>query len=207
MTKGASNLPPLSLLETGTSLQKAVTVSGKRSAAAAEVGCPKCTGSIKMSLAKTTPCAFPSEMFLCGLTARLRHREWLWRSECYCRALGVLSSIHWGTEDLCLTKNCDSVLLWDCPNTVYRASFFFMNMKKPHYSLPKTLHRYSDVFNHDFLHTTQNKKHIFSIALTSEFVSNAVFSPHYCLIWYLWPFHFAIFWRQQRINNDTNISK
>lgn len=64
MTKGASNLPPLSLLETGTSLQKAVTVSGKRSAAEAEVGCPKCTGSIKMSLAKTTPCAFPSEMFV-----------------------------------------------------------------------------------------------------------------------------------------------
>lgn len=29
----------------------------------AERGCPKCTGSIKKSLAKTAPCALPSEMF------------------------------------------------------------------------------------------------------------------------------------------------
>lgn len=99
-----------------------------------------------------------------------------------CWAWGLRDSgAHWGTEELCLT-HCDSVLLWDCSNAVYRASFFFMNMEKTRYSLPKTLHRYSDVFNHSFPHTTQNNKHILSIALTSEFVSSTVF-PH-IIVWY-----------------------
>lgn len=148
MIKGASTLLTLSLLET-------LTVSGKI-AAAAEVGCPKCTGSIEKSLAKATPCAFHLRcLFLWGLTARLRQREWLWMSECCCRVLAVLSSIHWGVDDLCLTHR-GSVLLWDCPNTVY--SLFFMSINKIQYSLPKTnkLHKYSDVPNHDFPHTAQN---------------------------------------------------
>lgn len=72
-TNGASTMPKLSLLEAWMSLQKVVTVSGTRSAAAAEMRCPKCTGSIKKSLAKTAPCALPAEMFV--LLGELRHRN------------------------------------------------------------------------------------------------------------------------------------
>lgn len=87
----------------------------------------------KMSLAKSLSLLLPVPshprcLFLWGLTARLRHREWLWMSECCWRVLGVLSTTHWGTEDLCLTH-------WDsgfeiAPIQLYRASHFLMSMNK-----------------------------------------------------------------------------
>jgi len=60
---------------------------------------------------------------------------------------------------------------------------------------------YRDVLNHTFHHKAQINKRILSIVLTSEFL------PYYCLIWYLWPFYFTIFWTQRKRNNDTNISR
>lgn len=157
---------------------------GSTRVAAAEVGSPKCTGSIKSPLLgfKTTPCVLPSEMFV-PLMSNSQTEEG-WSSDLgTCNCSGCLNAAA-GSQEYwpafikwlrTLTHRLSTPFRLPHCSLQGFTIFLWIQIKYVTAFLKHYTDTYYDVLNHAFPHTTQINKCILSI--TRGFVSdNTVFT-------------------------------